>query len=124
MVAKSRDPLLGRPRSSVRFVRFIFHPCIYRDPVYFPCLSAVVRERFSSTKIAKLWTPSLVVPSIVHLPAEWQGTAARTSPFRCKPFIISLAWRSIDRDVFASRPLLKRRCGSGNDAPLKKLILM
>src|SRR5262245_49343300 len=36
----------------------------------------------------------------------------------------SPSWRSIDRDVFASRPLLNNPCGSGNDAPLKKLILM
>src|SRR5260370_851949 len=33
IVSQSCDPLSGRRRSSVRFVRFIFHPCVRRDPV-------------------------------------------------------------------------------------------
>ena len=57
-----------------------------------------------------------------HLQLELPATAARTSALRCELLMASPSWRSIDRDVFASRPLLKRRCGSGSDAPLKKLI--
>ncbi len=29
--------------NSVRFVRFVFHPCVYRDPVYFPSLAPIIR---------------------------------------------------------------------------------
>src|SRR5258708_4272542 len=32
-------------RSSVRFVRFIFHPCLVRNPVDFPGFAAIIRER-------------------------------------------------------------------------------
>jgi len=39
-----RDVLLGMMSSSVGFVRLIFHPCVYRDPVYFPGLAAIIRE--------------------------------------------------------------------------------
>ena len=31
-------------RSSVRFVRFILHPRLIRNPVYFPGLAAIIRE--------------------------------------------------------------------------------
>src|SRR6266498_52501 len=54
MVSKSRDPLLGRRRSSVRFVRFIFHSCVYRDPVHFPSLAPIVRECLF--KAARIWS--------------------------------------------------------------------
>src|SRR5262245_30463715 len=66
----------------------------------------------------------MVSNSFFHLRPELQATAARTSAFRREPLMASPSWRSIDRDVFASRPLLNKPCGSGNDAPLKKLILM
>src|SRR5260370_37222804 len=45
IVSQSCDPLSGRRRSSVRFVRFIFHPCVRRDPVHFPSLASIIRER-------------------------------------------------------------------------------
>src|ERR1700723_4671965 len=31
--------------SSVRFVRFNLHPCVGCDPIHFPSLASVVRER-------------------------------------------------------------------------------
>src|SRR5260370_26650006 len=45
IVSQSCDPLSGRRWSSVRFVRFIFHPCVRRDPVHFPSLASIIRER-------------------------------------------------------------------------------
>src|SRR5713101_6320777 len=45
IVAQSCDPLSGMRRSSVRFDRFIFHPCLVRDPVDFPGLAPIIRER-------------------------------------------------------------------------------
>src|SRR5260370_12123318 len=45
IVAYSCDPLSGMRRSSVRFDRFIFHPCLVRDPVDFPGLAPIIRER-------------------------------------------------------------------------------
>src|ERR1700683_3232598 len=32
-------------RSSVHFVRFIFHPCLIRNPIHYPSLASIVRER-------------------------------------------------------------------------------
>src|SRR5713101_3783406 len=46
---QSHDPLLGMRQSSVRFVGFISHPCVGRDPVHFPGLAPVVRERLFKT---------------------------------------------------------------------------
>src|SRR5262249_1277981 len=38
--------------NSVGFVRSIFHPCVCRDPVYFPSLTPVFREcLFKSARI-------------------------------------------------------------------------
>src|SRR5260370_23974062 len=52
IVSQSCDPLSGIRRSSVRFVRFIFHPCVCRDPIHFPSLASIVRERlFKAARI-------------------------------------------------------------------------
>src|SRR5712692_8169514 len=45
IVSQSCDPRSGMRRSSVRFDRFIFHPCLVRNPVDFPGLAAIIRER-------------------------------------------------------------------------------
>ena len=37
-----------------RFSGVAFHACVYRDPVYFPVLAAVVRERLLET--ARIWS--------------------------------------------------------------------
>src|SRR5260370_38949662 len=52
IVSQSCDPLSGRRRSSVRFVRFIFHPRVRRDPVHFPSFDSIIRERLF--KIARI----------------------------------------------------------------------
>src|SRR5258708_15639873 len=45
IVSQSRGPWLGIRRNSVPFVRFILDPYVCRDPVHFPSLAAVIRER-------------------------------------------------------------------------------
>src|SRR5229473_3732481 len=44
IVFQSCDPLPGMRRSSVRFVRFIVHPCLFRNPVDFPGFASIIRE--------------------------------------------------------------------------------
>jgi hypothetical protein len=44
IVFLSCDPLSGMRRSSVRFDRFIFHPCLIRNPVDFPGFAPILRE--------------------------------------------------------------------------------
>src|SRR6266404_7296092 len=43
IVSQSCDPLSGMRRASVRFVRFMVHPCLVRDPVDFPSLASIIR---------------------------------------------------------------------------------
>src|SRR5258705_8561340 len=45
IVSQSCDPRLGKRASSVRLVRFIFHPRVCRDPVDLPGLASIVGER-------------------------------------------------------------------------------
>src|SRR6202795_3914836 len=44
IVSQSWDPRSGMRRSSVRFVLFIFHPSVGRDPIHFSSPAPVIRE--------------------------------------------------------------------------------
>ena len=43
----------GMQWDSAYFVRFVFHPCICRNPVYFPRLASIIRECLFKT--ARIW---------------------------------------------------------------------
>src|SRR5262249_55621673 len=52
VVSQSRNPGLDLPPRSVRFVRFVFHPRVRRDPVHFPSLASIIRKcLFKATRI-------------------------------------------------------------------------
>src|SRR6267143_5089950 len=44
VVSHTHDPVIGMWRNSMRFVGFIVHACVGRDPVYFPSLASIIRE--------------------------------------------------------------------------------
>src|SRR5260370_10315158 len=51
-VSQSRDLRLCLPRTSMRFIIFVFHPRVCRDPVDFPSLTSVFRKRlFKAARI-------------------------------------------------------------------------
>src|SRR5713101_236184 len=52
VVSQSRDLRLCLPRTSMRFIRFVFHPRVCRDPVDFPSLASIIRKRlFKAARI-------------------------------------------------------------------------
>src|SRR5215468_749988 len=109
MVSLSCDPLSGLRRSSVRFVRFIFHPCLIRNPVDFPGFAPILREGLLKVRSIGVG----VCPN----KSTQDGSAIRAGWFRIEELAASILEFTdrghAHRTALASRPIKAPLVGLG-----------